>query len=153
MIDFGLSEMMLVGVVALIVLGPERLPGVARMAGSVFGRAQRYVHQLRNEVNRELELDDLHQLRNEVQDAANEIENKLSRRTFFSNSDSESETQNLSQELAASKAKVFRSRKTEIRSIVVRRAVKVQPVRRKLTSTAARAARNKTSTSQRQGAR
>lgn len=116
MIDFGLSELMLIGVVALIVLGPEKFPRVARMAGSAFGRAQRYVHQLRHEVSNELALDDLHELREEVRDAASEVEKTLSRHTLFSGNTHEAKERDPMEELAAAKAKTFRSRKTELRT-------------------------------------
>ena len=52
MIDLGVSKLALIAVVALIVVGPERLPKVARMAGNLFGRAQRYMNEVRSEVNR-----------------------------------------------------------------------------------------------------
>ena len=57
MIDIGLSKLALIGVVALVVIGPERLPKVARMAGSLFGRAQRYINDVKAEVTREIELE------------------------------------------------------------------------------------------------
>ncbi|NTX22943.1 Sec-independent protein translocase protein TatB, partial [Burkholderia cepacia] len=57
MLDLGLSKMALIGVVALVVLGPERLPRVARTAGALFGRAQRYINDVKAEVSREIELD------------------------------------------------------------------------------------------------
>ena len=59
MIDLGLSKLAILGVVALIVIGPERLPKVARMAGTLYGRAQRYLHDIKSEVSREIELDEL----------------------------------------------------------------------------------------------
>jgi sec-independent protein translocase protein TatB len=59
MIDLGLSKLAIIGVVALIVIGPEKLPKVARMAGTLYGRAQRYLHEVKSEVSREIELDEL----------------------------------------------------------------------------------------------
>jgi sec-independent protein translocase protein TatB len=56
MFDVGLSEMMVIAVVALVVLGPERLPKVARTMGHLIGRAQRYVNQVKQDINREMEL-------------------------------------------------------------------------------------------------
>ena len=73
MIDLGLSKLAIIGVVALIVIGPEKLPKVARMAGSLYGRAQRYLHQVKSEVSREIELDELRNLHKEVQDTAHSI--------------------------------------------------------------------------------
>ena len=70
MIDLGLTKMALIGVVALIVIGPEKLPKVARMAGSLFGRAQRYINEVKSEVSREIELDELRKMQKEVEEAA-----------------------------------------------------------------------------------
>ncbi|VVE56814.1 preprotein translocase [Pandoraea pneumonica] len=70
MIDLGLSKLMLIGVVALVVIGPERLPKVARTAGALFGRAQRYINDVKAEVSREMELDELRNMRSQFEDAA-----------------------------------------------------------------------------------
>ncbi len=70
MIDLGLTKMALIGVVALVVIGPEKLPKVARMAGSLFGRAQRYINEVKSEVSREIELDELRKMQKEVEEAA-----------------------------------------------------------------------------------
>ena len=77
MIDLGLSKIAIIGVVALIVIGPEKLPKVARMAGSLYGRAQRYLHEVKSEVSREIELDELRNLKKEVEDTANSIRNDV----------------------------------------------------------------------------
>jgi len=73
MIDLGLSKLALIGVVALIVIGPEKLPKVARMAGTLYGRAQRYLNDVKSEVTREIEMEELKNLRQEVQEAAQSI--------------------------------------------------------------------------------
>jgi sec-independent protein translocase protein TatB len=73
MIDLGLSKLAIIGVVALIVIGPEKLPKVARMAGTLYGRAQRYLHEVKTEVSREIELDELRNLQKEVQETAQSI--------------------------------------------------------------------------------
>lgn len=73
MIDLGLSKLAIIGVVALVVIGPEKLPKVARMAGSLYGRAQRYLNEVKSEVTREIEMEELKNLRQEVQDAAQSI--------------------------------------------------------------------------------
>jgi sec-independent protein translocase protein TatB len=76
MIDLGLSKLAIIGVVALVVIGPEKLPKVARMAGSLYGRAQRYLHDVKTEVSREMELDELRNLKQhmaDIHDTANEI--------------------------------------------------------------------------------
>jgi len=70
MLDLGLTKMALIGAVALIVLGPERLPRVARMAGALFGRAQRYINDVKAEVAREIELDELRRMKTDFEDAA-----------------------------------------------------------------------------------
>ena len=67
MLDFDLSKMALIGVVALIVLGPERLPRVARTAGALFGRAQRYADELKTQVSREMELDELRRMKTQFE--------------------------------------------------------------------------------------
>ena len=59
MIDFGFDKIALIGAVALIVIGPEKLPKVARTVGHLFGKAQRYVADVKAEVNRSIELDEL----------------------------------------------------------------------------------------------
>jgi len=70
MIDLGLTKIALIGVVALVVIGPEKLPRVARMAGTLFGRAQRYINQVKSEVSREMELDEFRRMQKEVEEAA-----------------------------------------------------------------------------------
>lgn len=77
MIDLGLSKLALIGVVALVVIGPERLPKVARMAGTLFGRAQRYINDVKSEVSREIELDELRKMQKEMQEAASSVEQTI----------------------------------------------------------------------------
>jgi sec-independent protein translocase protein TatB len=74
MLDLGLTKMALIGVVALVVLGPERLPRVARTAGALFGRAQRYINDVKAEVTREIELDELRRMKTEFESAAQNVE-------------------------------------------------------------------------------
>lgn len=74
MFDIGFSELILIGIVALVVIGPERLPKVARMAGHLLGRMQRYVSDVKADINREIQLDELRQLRADVQDTARNLE-------------------------------------------------------------------------------
>src|ERR1700743_1955559 len=73
MLDLGLTKMALIGVVALVVLGPERLPRVARTAGALFGRAQRYINDVKAEVTREIELDELRRMKTEFEAAAQNV--------------------------------------------------------------------------------
>lgn len=73
MFDFGFSEMVVVAVVGLIVLGPERLPKVARQAGQWLGKLQRYVADVKSDINRQMELDELRKLQSEVSGAARDL--------------------------------------------------------------------------------
>ncbi|WP_354683364.1 Sec-independent protein translocase protein TatB [Cupriavidus necator] len=77
MIDLGISKLALIGAVALIVIGPERLPKVARTVGALVGRAQRYISDVKAEVSREVELDELRKMRTEFEDAARDVERTI----------------------------------------------------------------------------
>jgi len=66
MFDIAFSELVVIGVVALIVIGPDKLPKVARTAGHLFGRAQRYVNDVRSEMDNELRLEELRKLQDEI---------------------------------------------------------------------------------------
>lgn len=77
MFDIGFSEIMVVAVVALVVLGPEKLPKTARTLGHLFGRLQRYVSDVKADINRELQMDELRKLQGQVQNAAREIETSM----------------------------------------------------------------------------
>jgi sec-independent protein translocase protein TatB len=77
MFDIGFSELVVIAVVALIVIGPERLPKAARTMGHLFGRLQRYVNDVKADINREMELDELRKLQQQVQGAAREIETSV----------------------------------------------------------------------------
>jgi len=77
MFDFGFSELVLIGVVALIVIGPERLPKAARTMGHLFGRLQRYVNDVKSDIGREIELDELRKLQKEVQSAAQDLKSSV----------------------------------------------------------------------------
>lgn len=74
MFDVGFSELMVIAVVALIVIGPERLPRVARTMGHLFGRLQRYVNDVKADINREIELEELRKFKSTVEDAARGFE-------------------------------------------------------------------------------
>jgi sec-independent protein translocase protein TatB len=74
MFDVGISEIMVIAVVALIVLGPEKLPKTARTLGHLFGRLQRYVGEVKADINRELALEDLKKLQAEVHSAASDFQ-------------------------------------------------------------------------------
>ena len=77
MIDLGISKLALIGAVALVVIGPEKLPRVARMVGTLLGKAQRYVADVKAEVNRSMELDELKKMKDSVTSAAHEVESSL----------------------------------------------------------------------------
>jgi sec-independent protein translocase protein TatB len=70
MFDIGFSELMVIGIVALVVIGPERLPKVARTLGILFGRLQRYVTQVKSDISREMELAELGKIKNDFETAA-----------------------------------------------------------------------------------
>ena len=74
MFDMSFSEIAVIGAVALVVLGPERLPKVARTAGHLFGRLQRYVNTVKADISREMETSELSKLKQDVQDAARSFE-------------------------------------------------------------------------------
>jgi len=74
MIDFGFDKIALIGAVALIVIGPEKLPRVARTVGHLLGKAQRYVADVKAEVNRSIDLEELKKMKTQFQDAATDVE-------------------------------------------------------------------------------
>lgn len=77
MLDLGLSKMALIGAVALIVIGPEKLPRVARTVGTLLGKAQRYVADVKAEVNRSMDLDELKKMKETVETAARDVEQSV----------------------------------------------------------------------------
>ena len=77
MFDLGFSELMVIGVVALIVIGPEKLPRMARTVGHLAGRLQRYVSDVKADINREIELDELRKMRDSMQQAASNFESTV----------------------------------------------------------------------------
>jgi len=77
MFDVGFSEIVVIAVVALVVLGPEKLPKTARTLGHLFGRLQRYVNDVKSDIKREIDLDELRKLQQNVQTAAKEIETSM----------------------------------------------------------------------------
>lgn len=77
MIDLGISKIALIGAVALIVIGPEKLPRVARTVGTLLGKAQRYVNDVKQEVNRSMEMDEFKKMKETVEGAARDVEDSL----------------------------------------------------------------------------
>jgi sec-independent protein translocase protein TatB len=79
MIDFGFDKLALIGAVALVVIGPERLPRVARTVGHLLGKAQRYVSDVKAEVNRSIELEELKKMKSNIEDAARDVEQTVNK--------------------------------------------------------------------------
>ena len=79
MIDFGFDKIALIGAVALIVIGPEKLPRVARTVGTLMGKARRYVADVKAEVNRTIELEELQKMKSQFETAARDVEQTVSR--------------------------------------------------------------------------
>ena len=77
MFDIGFSELLVIGVVALIVIGPQKLPRVARTIGHLVGRMQRYVADVKADINREIELEELRKMRDSMQQAASEFQSSV----------------------------------------------------------------------------
>ena len=77
MFDVGFSELMLIGIVALVVIGPERMPKVARTAGALLGRAQRYVNELKADIESEVDVEEFNRIKSTFYDAAKSIEHSV----------------------------------------------------------------------------
>ena len=77
MLDIGVTKIAIVGAIALVVIGPERLPALARTLGTLLGRAQRYVADVKAEVNRSMELEELKKMKDTVTAAASEVERSI----------------------------------------------------------------------------
>ena len=77
MIDLGVSKLALIAVVALVVVGPERLPKIARMAGNLFGRAQRYMADVKSEVSRQMDVEEFKKIREDSVSAFKDVESSL----------------------------------------------------------------------------
>ncbi len=79
MFDVGFSELVVIALVALIVIGPERLPRVARTVGALLGRAQRYINDVKADIQREVDLDELKNIRDTFQEAAKSVEESVAK--------------------------------------------------------------------------
>jgi sec-independent protein translocase protein TatB len=77
MFDIGFSELLVIGVVALVVIGPEKLPRMARTLGHLAGKLQRYVSDVKADINREIELEDLKKMRDSMQQAASDFQSSV----------------------------------------------------------------------------
>jgi len=77
MFDVSFSELMLIGVIALIVIGPERLPKVARTVGHLLGRAQRYVSEVKSDIQKEMDLKEIGDIKHQMEDAARSVQSSM----------------------------------------------------------------------------
>jgi sec-independent protein translocase protein TatB len=82
MFDVGFSELILIALVALIVIGPERLPKVARTVGHLLGRLQRYVNDVKSDINREMQIDELKKLQEQVDSQARDMERQVNEQLY-----------------------------------------------------------------------
>jgi len=98
MFDFGFSKLLILGIVALVVVGPERLPRVARTLGHLYGRLQRYVVQVKADIHREMEAADLGNMKNEIESAARVFQSQV-----------EAGAQDLGQQVHEAQASIERS--------------------------------------------
>lgn len=78
MFDISFSELFIIAVIALIVLGPERLPKVARTLGHLLGRAQRYVHDVKRDIQKEMDLSEVQNIKKEMQEASTSVKQSIS---------------------------------------------------------------------------
>ena len=96
MIDFGFDKIALIGAVALIVIGPEKLPRVARTVGHFLGKAQRYVADVKAEVNRTIELEELQKMKSQFETAARDVETSVNQEFNATTSELEKPTNHAS---------------------------------------------------------
>lgn len=95
MFDISFTEILIIAIIALVVLGPERLPQVARTLGHLFGRAQRYVNDVKSDIHREMELDELRKLKTSVQEAAHSLEGTIRARAEITQRQGVTETESI----------------------------------------------------------
>jgi sec-independent protein translocase protein TatB len=105
MFDIGFSELLVIGVVALIVIGPEKLPRMARTVGHLAGRLQRYVADVKADINREIELDELRKMRDSMQQAATNFETSVHTEVNKTQTDLNKTVDSVMQEKPASDSK------------------------------------------------
>jgi sec-independent protein translocase protein TatB len=101
MFDIGFSELVVIGVVALVVIGPERLPKVARTMGVLLGRLQRYVTQVKADINREMELAELGKVKSEFESAARSFETEVQSQATQTEKELRDATSSIERELQA----------------------------------------------------
>ncbi|MGZ5570874.1 MAG: Sec-independent protein translocase protein TatB [Usitatibacter sp.] len=101
MFDIGFSELVVIGVVALVVIGPERLPKVSRTLGVLFGRLQRYVTQVKADINREMELAELGKVKSEFESAARSFQSEVQTQAALTEKEIRDATSSIERELEA----------------------------------------------------
>ncbi|HET7729747.1 MAG TPA: Sec-independent protein translocase protein TatB [Usitatibacter sp.] len=101
MFDIGFSELFVIGVVALVVIGPERLPKVARTVGVLFGRLQRYVTQVKSDISREMEMAELGKVKSEFENAARSFQSDMESKAAEVERDVRDAQASIERELAA----------------------------------------------------
>ena len=106
MFDIGFSELIVIAIVALVVIGPERLPRVARTAGHMLGRLQRYVNDVKTDIDREMQLDELKKLQAQVADSARSFEDSVRKEYDSARFTFESPVQSAIADLEASARKI-----------------------------------------------
>jgi sec-independent protein translocase protein TatB len=106
MFDIAISELFLIGVIALVVVGPERLPRVAKTVGHLLGRLQRYVGDVKADINREIELDELRKLQSTMQDAANSVQQSIGSQVNFIESEVKQASSEVEQQVEAAIAPI-----------------------------------------------
>ena len=89
MFDVAFSELVVIAIVALIVIGPEKLPKVARALGVLAGRMQRYVATVKADISREMQFEDLQKLQQEIKQGVNQVQSEISRAQADINSEAE----------------------------------------------------------------
>lgn len=100
MFDIGFSELVVIALVTLLVVGPERLPKVARTLGHLFGRMQRYVNDVKADISREIQLDELRKMQTSVQEAARDFEQSVSRQVNEVEQEARAVTESIEQSAA-----------------------------------------------------
>ncbi|MCA1924953.1 MAG: Sec-independent protein translocase protein TatB [Thiobacillus sp.] len=101
MFDIGFTELLVIGVVALIVIGPERLPKVARTAGHLYGRMQRYVSTVKSDISREMQADELRKVGQDFRDSIESAAANVEQQATVVDDYLRNETSNVSKVLAA----------------------------------------------------
>lgn len=104
MFDISFSELLIIGIVALVVIGPERLPKVTRTVGHLLGRAQRYVNDVKGDIQREVELEELRKMKQEMESAANSVQDSFQQTTNSIHQDFKQPLDQLEKDIAQAKA-------------------------------------------------